>query len=325
MPSHKAGQWGMSAPIPERPSLAPRNWPGWLVVAVLWLLGRLPRAVGRALVAPLGPLMYALMGSRRRVARRNLEACFPAWTEAEQTVVLRRSFDSMARMLVEMAWCWSGPRDDLEAITDVHGLQHLQEALAQGRGVLLVTGHFSCLEVAGPAKMRHFTTNAVYRVLRNEVIEWYQNRGRANYMNCMYSKNDLRGVARALRRGEVVWYAPDQDFGPRESLFVPLFGIPTATLLATQRLPVLSGCRVITFLTHYVRETGRYAMEFSAPLEDFPSDDPQHDLARINAALEAQVRKAPDQYWWVHRRFKTRPEGEPPFYGAESRRRSAPA
>jgi KDO2-lipid IV(A) lauroyltransferase len=293
------------------------------VVAALWLLGVLPRWLGKALLAPVGPLMYALMGSRRRIAQRNLQACFPHWTEVQRRQVLRGSFRSMARMLAEMAWCWSGPRQGrgIHAITDVHGAQHVSDALAQGHGVLLVSAHFSCLEMSGPSCLKDFPTHGVYRRLRNEVIEWYQNRGRSNYTHSMIDKNDLRGVLRVLRRGELVWYAPDQDFGPRESLFVPFFGITTATLQATQRLPAISGCKVIMLLTRYVHATGRYELDYSAPLQDFPGDDAYADLSRINAALEEQIRKSPEQYWWVHRRFKTRPPGEPPFYGAQSRRR----
>ncbi len=138
----------------------------------------------------------------------------------------------------------------------------------------------------------------------------------------MISKRDLRGMVRFLRSGGYLWYAPDQDFGPRQSVFAPFFGIQTATLLATQRLPVMTGCLVMTMFPHFDRETGRYRVEVSPPIEGFPSGDAEADLARINAILESQVRRAPEQYWWIHRRFKTRPPGEPPFYGSESRGRA---
>lgn len=320
MGAAQAGQWAMAEDIPHRPSLAPNNWGGWMLVALLWLLGQLPRGLGRALVWPLGPALYRLMGSRRRIARRNLEACFPEWGDAERERVLRQSFGSLARMLAEMAWSWAGGRHDTQAMTDIRGLEHVTTATAEGRGLLIVTAHLTCLEIGGRALGERVPFKAVYRPLRNEVLEWYQNRGRARYCLGMISKRELRGVIRHLRSGGVVWYAPDQDFGPLESVFAPFFGVETATLQATQRLPAMTGCAVVTMFPRFVARTGRYEVEVSPPLADFPGEDARADLARINAALEGQVRKAPEQYWWIHRRFKTRPEGEPPFYGASSRR-----
>jgi KDO2-lipid IV(A) lauroyltransferase len=130
----------------------------------------------------------------------------------------------------------------------------------------------------------------------------------------MISKRDMRTAIRYLRGGGVLWYAPDQDFGPKQSEFVPFFGIPAATLAATVRLVELTGCRVIPMFPRYDARSGQYVVTFRPPLDDFPSGDIVKDLARINAMLEEQVRAAPEQYWWIHRRFKTRPDGEPPFY-----------
>ncbi len=135
----------------------------------------------------------------------------------------------------------------------------------------------------------------------------------------MISKRDMLGAVRALRRGDLVWYAPDQDFGPQQSLFVPFFGVQAATLLATHRLPRMAQCDVVTMMPRYVPEENVYEVVISPVLEQFPGPDPEADLARINDLLEAQIREAPEQYWWIHRRFKTRPEGEPDFYGRDAR------
>jgi KDO2-lipid IV(A) lauroyltransferase len=130
----------------------------------------------------------------------------------------------------------------------------------------------------------------------------------------MISKRDMRAAIRYLRGGGVLWYAPDQDFGPKQSEFVAFFGIPAATLVATVRLVELTGCRVVPMFPRYDAPTGQYVVTFHPPLDDFPSGDIVKDLARVNALLEEQVRAAPEQYWWIHRRFKTRPQGESPFY-----------
>lgn len=311
----------MVSPPLQRPSLAPRNWGGWLMAGFMWLLGHLPMALGRALVAPIGPLMYYAMGSRRRIAERNLQACFPEKPEAERQAILKSSFRSLARMLVEMAWCWAGPAKNLGALTDLRGLEHAEAAVATGKGILTITAHMTCLEIGARVAAERYPGCGMYRPLKNEVMEWYQNRGRFHYVEGMISKRDLRGAVRYLRKGGSLWYATDQDFGPRHSVFAPFFGIQTASLVVTQKLPAMTGCVVLAMLPRYVESTGRYEIEFTPMLENFPTEDAEADLARVNAILEEQVRRAPEQYWWIHRRFKTRPEGEPPFYGDQSRRR----
>lgn len=306
---------------PERPSFAPRNWGGWIVVAFLWFLGHLPRRLGRWVVAPLGPLMKTMMASRRRIAHRNLALCLPELDEAGREAMIDGCFRSLARMVAEMAWCWSGPAKDLSGISHLSddARAAMDTAVASGRGVLVVTAHVTCLEVGARVLGEIYPGQGVYRPLGNEVIEWYQNRGRSWYAEGMISKRDIRSLVRLLRRGGFAWYAADQDFGPSQSVFAPFFGIPTATLLATHRLPKMTGCQVMAMLPRYVEAEDRYVIEVSPVLDDFPTDDPVADLARVNAVLEAQVRRAPEQYWWIHRRFKTRPPGEPDIYGDDAR------
>lgn len=304
----------MSRKSPPRPSLAPRNWGGWIAVALLWVLGWLPRPVGRALVWPIGPLAYALAGRRREIAERNLQRCFPQWSDEQRAKVTRETFACVARMIVEMAWCWSGPMSRFRRIGTVHGLEHLRDAEARGKGVLLVTGHFTCLEIGGRIILDHVDFGGVYRPLKSEVMEWYQTRGRLRYADFMISKRNARQAVKILRGGGTVWYAPDQDFGRDQSTFAPFFGIETATLKATHRLPAMTGCAVVPMFPRFSRATGRYEVQVLPALENYPSDDEAADLARINALIESAIREAPEQYWWIHRRFKTRPEGEPDFY-----------
>jgi KDO2-lipid IV(A) lauroyltransferase len=203
-------------------------------------------------------------------------------------------------------------------LMSVEGLENVKAAHQNGKGVLLITAHMTSLEIGarfmalglGP----DLPASGIYRPLNSPVLEWYQNRGRALYAASMISKRDMRSAIRLLRRGGLVWYAPDQDFGREQSAFAPFFGIQTATLLATHRLPQLAYCSVVPMFPVYDEKTRRYTIHFLPALEDFPGPDPEADLARVNAIMEAQIRKAPEQYWWIHRRFKTRPDGEPPFY-----------
>jgi len=304
----------MSGDSPSRPSFAPRHWASWLVVSMLWSLGWMPRRLGLLLVSPLGPLMFRFAGRRRKIALRNIERCFPHWPEEKKQAVLRAGFSSLARMIVETSWCWAGPLGRVVKSGRIHGLEHLEEAVECGNGVLLVTGHSTCLDIGGSIVAMRVNLGGIYRPLNNPVVEWFQTRGRLRYARYMISKRNARQAVKILRRGGVVWYAPDQDFGPEQTAFAPFFNIQTATLLATHRLPRMTGCAVLPMYPVYDPQSRKYDVYLLPALENYPSDDPVADLTRINAFIEEFARKAPEQYWWIHRRFKTRPEGEPAFY-----------
>ena len=281
----------------------------------LWLLGKTPQWIALGLSRPLGWLLLHTVRRRRRVAERNLERCFPELEAPQRAELVAACFHSVGRMLFEMAWSWSASDRFLRRISRVEGVEEIHRQTARGRGVLLITAHFSCLDIgAHVAALAVGKAGGIYRPLRSPVLEWYQNRSRAQWTECMFRKNDLRSAVRYLRSGGVLWYAPDQDFGPDQSVFVPFFGIQTATLRATERLVRLTGCAVIPMFPMYDAAERKYRVKIWPALKDFPSGNASQDLAAINALMEAQVRQVPEQYWWVHRRFKTRPPGEPPFY-----------
>lgn len=298
----------------KRPSLAPRNWAGWLLVGLLWLLGKVPVRLGWWLCRPLGGALFRMMGRRRQVAQRNIERCFPELSPPEVEHLLRANFRALARTTFETAWCWGMSRRRFRRMARIEGLEHLLDAEEAGKGVLLITAHMTCLEVGGRLACEAAPVTGVYRPLRNEVLEWYQNRRRFTYAQGMISKRDMRSAIRYLRQGGILWYAPDQDFGAAQSVFVPFFGIQTATLAATQKLARLTDCALVPMFPTFEAASRCYVLRIYPALEGFPTTDAQADLARLNAEMEAQVRRAPEQYWWIHRRFKTRPEGEPPFY-----------
>ncbi len=264
---------------------------------------------------PVAWLMSRLMKSRRRVAARNIEACFPELDAAQREALIDECFASLGRMLFETTWSWSASEKRIRSIGKVEGLEHLLEASSRGRGVLITTAHVTCLEIGGRFIGLEFPDcSGIYRPLKSPVLEWYQNRSRARYSAGAISKRDMRGAIRFLRQGGVLWYAPDQDFGPKQSVFAPFFGIQTATLTATSRLVELTGCSVVMMYPVYDKTTKKYTITFYPALKEFPSGDMVRDLTRINGIMEEHIRTTPEQYWWIHRRFKTRPEGEGPFY-----------
>lgn len=282
---------------------------------MLWLLGRVPQWFGLAVIGPAGWLMRHCMGRRRKVAARNISRCFPAFTPEQREKLLHRHFKALARMVFEVAWSWSATPERVRRMARIEGAEHVAAARAQGRGVMYITAHVTCLEMGGRiAAFEVPGAKGVYRPLNNPVLEWYQNRSRKRYVQGSISKRDPRAIIRFLRKGGELWYAPDQDFGPRRSIFAPFFGIETATLEATERFVQLSGCAVVPMYPVYDEATSTYIVTFDPPLADFPSGDAREDLGRINRLFEEKIRRCPEQYWWIHRRFKTRPEGEPPFY-----------
>lgn len=256
------------------------------------------------------------MKRRRDVAVRNIKRCFPEKSDAERNELLRKHFHCLGRMVFETAWTWTSSPRRFARFGEIENQAYADQALGSGKGLLIVTAHFSCLEISGRLAASPFDgVHVIYRPLRNEVIEWYQNRCRQKqYLEGVIPKKDMRRAIRVLRNNGIIWTAPDQDFGPSLSEFAPFFGIETATLLATVRLAKMTDCLILPLFGYFDEQSKRYRARFLPALEDFPSGNDRADLTRINALIEAQVRETPEQYWWIHRRFKTRPEGEPPFY-----------
>lgn len=283
----------------------------------LWpvrLLGRMPPNVARILCRPLGPLMRLFMARRRRIAERNLELCFPDLDRAERRRILVGHFRNLAESLAEMAMAWQHPGRLDERFGEVVGIEHLERAREDGAGVLLITGHTTCLELGARLFGEAHEAAGIYRPLRNRVLEDFQNRGRSRYARKMVPRYDLRGMVRHLRAGGVLWYAPDQDFGPDRSSFAPFFGIETATANGMLELARLGRAKVVPMYPIKDPDSGRVTVHIEAPFENFPGDDPIGDLTRFNAFLERWIRRGPAQYWWLHRRFKTAPEGEADRY-----------
>jgi len=294
---------------------SPRHWPSWLGLGVIWLIARLPFRALMLLGRLLGALTRLLPGERRHVAQRNLELCFPELDRAQRDRLLRASLADLGMMLVEFAFAWMGSARALARVpVAIEGLEHLEQCRAQGRGVLLVGAHFSHLELCARLVSQRIRIAGMYRVMDNPVFERAVLRARLRYAAAMFTKDELRRTVKYLKAGGTVWYAPDQDMRGKDTAFVPFFGVVAATITATHHLARLSGAAVLPFF-HHRRDDGRgYEIRIEAPLADFPGADAAADTARVNVAIEQMVRAAPTQYLWVHKRFKSRPPGEPPLY-----------
>ncbi|PNS08491.1 LpxL/LpxP family Kdo(2)-lipid IV(A) lauroyl/palmitoleoyl acyltransferase [Solilutibacter silvestris] len=292
---------------PTSPRFHLKDLPAQLGVACLRGLARLPWGLQRAVGRGLGWLLMWLLPARRRAARTNIELCFPELDEQARATLLRESFRDLGIGVFEFARAWWGNVDAMRATVTIEGVEKLRALQAQGRGILLVSGHFMTLELCGRLMCDHVPLAGMYRRYRSPAMEDAVMQGRLRYASAMYPNDDIRGAIRHLKKGGVLWYAPDQDMRGKDTVYAPFFGIPASTINATHQLARLTGCAVVPFFHRRVGD--RYVLRVGDPLDPFPSDDTVTDATAVNAAIEAMVREAPTQYLWIHRRFKRQPDG----------------
>lgn len=259
--------------------------------------------------------MYLLLPrSRRLVVRRNLELCFRDLSLNEREILIRENLQEAGLMVVESALACFGTKSNIRSIPfKLSGLENLEAARASGRGVILLAGHFSHLELAGRLLTQQIPIAGMYRPYENTVAEWIIKRSRLRYADTMFARHEVRAAVKYLKSGGIVWYAPDQEMRAKDSVFVPFFNIPAATITATHHLARLSGAAVIPFF-HKRNNGGSYTLHLEAPLANFPSEDVVVDTERINQIIERMIREAPEQYLWLHKRFKSQPQGNARIY-----------
>ncbi len=303
---------------PPPPLWSPKLWPTWLLLGVCWLIARLPLSWVFWLGRRLGDVTYRLGRSRRLVAQTNIARCFPELSEAEQQQLVRDSFQALGIGAVELMIPWLNPKRDLSDRFDVIGKEHLDQAIAEGRGVVLIGGHFAVMDMISQPLGDMGCIDVMYRYNKNPVWERLQVNGRKRYFEGVIERDDTRQTLRRLKQGRAIWYAADQDYGPKHSIFAPFFGVPAATIVAASRFARLNNSPALFMRQTRNEAKQRWEICFSPILEGFPSGDDEQDAQRLNALLEDQVRLHPEQYLWLHKRFKTRPPGEPAFYPEEA-------
>jgi len=285
-----------------------------LGLGLLWLLHWLPLPILGALGRALGLLAHALARGRRTVALVNLESCFPHWSDAERRRVARRHFQALARSALELGILWWGSKERIQRLVRVEGFEHF-EAVRSGPVIVLVP-HFIGLDFGATRLATEWAGCSMYRQQSNRVMDRMLLHGRSRFVaqRLFARKDGIRPVVRAMREGLPFYYLPDQDFGPRDSIFVPFFGVPAATITGVSRIARVAGAAVVPAVTRQLPGAGGYVVSFYPAWTDYPSDDEAADTRRVNEFIEQRVLEMPEQYLWVHKRFKTRPPGAPPIY-----------
>ena len=296
--------------------LHPRYWLLWFGLGLLWLITQLPYKVLLRLGRALGALMQRVAHSRRHIVTRNIELCFTHLSVAERDALVRENFASMGIAFFEMAMSWWWPKKRLSRLVQVQGLEHLQAAQEQGQGAILMAIHFTTLEIGAALLGQQHTIDGMYRAHDNPMFDYVQRRGRERHNADAQAieREDVRGMLKVLRKGRAIWYAPDQDYGPKQSLFVPLFGVPAATVTATSKFAKLGRAQVIPMTQTRLPNGQGYLIKIEPALSDFPGESDEQDCLRLNQWIERAIAQQPEQYLWAHRRFKTRPEGEAKLY-----------
>ncbi len=293
--------------------LLPKYWLLWLGVALLWLISWLPYAALMWLGQSFGRLLYKVLKSRAKVARRNIELCFPDMDTAERETLVRRNFDETGRALFDTIIGWWWPDWRIRKLAQFKGYEHIQAAQAEGKGVLLLAAHFLHLEAAGRVFGLTHPSIGFYRPHNNPLMDYLQYHGRNRANKYMIGKRDVKGLIGALNQGEVCFYLPDQDYGRHRSEFVPFFAVAdTATTTGTLLFANAANCKVIPVITSRLPDGKGYQVDVLPPLAPFPTGDDKADVTRVNQWVEQAVLRHPEQYMWLHRRFKTRPDASAP-------------
>jgi len=290
----------------------PQHWPMWLGLGFLWVADKLPWPEKRLLARGLGGFVFHVLCIRRRVVFTNLKLCFPDKSVRELSALARAHYDALALGLFEVCAAWWAKTGDLPPHR-ITGLEHLRAALARGHGAILLTAHFTTLEICGRYMAEALPVGCLYRDPNNPVVAHLMRGQRERHMAVAVHFDDLRNLVRALRANHAIWYAPDQGKRSKSSEILPFFGVPAITNTATGKIAEMTGAPVVPYFAR--READHsYTLTLHPPLENFPTADASADAIRINRLIEENVRLCPEQYFWVHKRFKARGPGYPEVY-----------
>ncbi|WP_456415780.1 LpxL/LpxP family Kdo(2)-lipid IV(A) lauroyl/palmitoleoyl acyltransferase [Thiolapillus sp.] len=294
------------------PLYHPRLWPAWAGVGVLRLLAWLPYPVILFLGPFVGRLYMLFLPKRKKIAQINIDLCFPDRSPQWRAQLLRKNRDNLGISLLEAPLAWWGSPRRIAKLAHVHGLENLQQALQRGKGVLLLSAHLNSPELGSRLLLHLQPFMGMYRPDNNPVMERVISNGRRKWIQGLIPRHNVRGLIRALKQGHAVWYAADQNTARRESVFAKFFGITASTNSATARLAKLSGAAVVPFRAIRRKDGKGHDLFLEPPWEDFPGDDLVADTQRVNDLVERWVRETPEQYMWIHRRFRTRPRRSDP-------------
>jgi Kdo2-lipid IVA lauroyltransferase/acyltransferase len=287
--------------------LKPRHWGIWLLLGFIRLMVQLPYRLQLGIGRGMGRLLRIVSRRRWRITLVNLEKCFPELDADARERLARAHFDSLGIAFLEFGMCWWASEKRLRKLGQIEGLEHLQAARAKGHGVILLSAHFTTLEITGRLLGLHTDLHLMYRKIDNPVIEEVMRASRERLFERAIPREDVRVMLKSLKSGKPVWYATDQGYRGKHSEMVPFFGIPAPTNVAISRLAKTSNAPVVPFFAMRLPGTQGYKLVIEPELENFPTDDPAADALRLNQRLEQRIRLAPEQYLWSHDRFKVVP------------------
>ncbi len=293
--------------------LLPKYWLTWLGVFILYSISWLPYKVQLSLGRFIGRLLLRIGSSRKKVALRNLELCFPEMSNNERQRILKENFENTGIALFETGMGWWWPDWRIKRKFKVIGVEHIEKAKEEGKGVLLLAMHYLSAEIIGRGFGHVHPLVIFYRPHNNQLMEFFQFRGRGRSNKYMLGKRDVKGLIKALRDKESCLYLPDQDYGRNRSLFVPLFAVKdAATTTGTLIFARQKETQTMMMIPKRNEDGSGYTIEITPALDNFPTDNDENDVIRINQEVEKAILRKPEQYMWLHRRFKTRPNIEDP-------------
>jgi len=284
------------------------------MIGLLRLIAFLPFRTQLFLGKMLGKIIQIASGSRQRVVDINLAHCFPEYSKKKRDAIKNRCYKNIGISLLEMSMCWWWPEEKLKPLVEIRGQAHIDAALESGRGVILLTGHFTSLEIGARLLALFMPIQVMYRTQKNRLFDSYLYSKRSSYFVNTISRKNTRQLIKGIKNQIPTWYAPDQNFRKERNVFAPFLGVETATITASSRLAQSSGAVMLPFYPERKRDGSGYILWIEAPLENFPSGDDLQDATAINASIEKFVLEHPGHYMWIHQRFKTRPPGQPKFY-----------
>jgi lipid A biosynthesis lauroyl/palmitoleoyl acyltransferase len=290
----------------------PKFFPTWILILLMRIGVFIPFSTQVIIGRTIGKVMYPFMSKLRSIAYSNISHCFPEKKQSQVNALVKSHFEAIGISLFETANAYYASDKKIIKLLTTKNEYFFKDALKQEGGIILLCAHFMPLMLGSRALLINHTIANIYRPQNNKLFDQAMVKGYKNHGAVMIKSTDTRSIVKAINNSLPIWYAPDQDLGEKNSVFALLFGIPTATATATARLAKNNNSRVIPY--SFIRTKKGYEMSFEEPLQNFPSNNPVDDATTTNMILEKQIKKTPEQYLWIHRRFKTRPEGAKNFY-----------
>lgn len=292
----------------------PKYWLSWLVIATFRAVNTLPFKIQIIIGQKLGRLIRRFSTRRRHIVETNIKLCFPELNINEQQKLINDTFTQNSIGLFEISSAWWAKQKDLNERYEINGLEYINKFKKDGFGILLIGAHYTHLDLCGIMISQNIPLDIVYRKNNDPVFERIITSGRKKFFDEVLDRSKLRTIVQRLRDGRIVWYTPDQDFGGKHSIFAPFFGVNASTITTPARLLAMGNAKPIS--VHFCRDphTHKYLINFKPIDRSYPTGDDYQDACILNRSIEEDIRQQPDQYMWVHRRFKTRPNGEQSLY-----------